>query len=83
LEKALLDGTVVWVELGNRVFGLEARAFKRFTAEFLHGRVGRFGGIHRHSFRRFLRLTGMPRGATSVTSDIDFSPFVAVFLVGF
>ena len=42
-----------------------------------------FWGIHRHSFRRFLRLTGMPRGATSVTSDIDFSLFLAVFLEGF
>ena len=77
---------LVWVELGNRVFGLEARESLQAVhlPEFLHDRIGRSWGEYiGNSFRRFLRLTGMPRGATSVTSDIDFSLFVAVSLVGF
>ncbi len=47
------------------------------------GRVGRFGGIHRHSFRRFLRLTGMPRGASERDIQRRFIVVCGLWRAGF
>jgi len=81
-DEALLDGTVVWVELGNRVFASkpELQAVHRR----IPARPGRtFWGNTSALLSALSAPNRMPRGTTSVTSDIDFSLFVAVFLVGF